>query len=187
MQKVGQHPANVIGYCQWNIGSKEDRYGYEEIGGDPAGAAITSRLRNRVFCVEHAQAQPVNIPHSPPAPAVNPSSPNTVPHTRLDNCDTNSRFNCGTHIQLTGNAEFRSGRCRRVVSAPPPTSYRPLSSSGRKNELVLLPTRPDTRIPAWPHHSWTTASCGYFRFLSRLRLRLALAGPLSLSLPHTPF
>jgi hypothetical protein len=29
--------------------------------------------------IEHAQAQPVNIPHAPPPPVVNPSSPNTVP------------------------------------------------------------------------------------------------------------
>jgi hypothetical protein len=27
----------------------------------------------------HSQAQPVNIPHAPAPPVVNPSSPNTVP------------------------------------------------------------------------------------------------------------
>jgi hypothetical protein len=29
--------------------------------------------------IEQARAQPVNIPHAPPPPVVNPSSPNTVP------------------------------------------------------------------------------------------------------------
>ena len=29
--------------------------------------------------IEHARAQPVNIPHAPSPPVVNPSSPNTVP------------------------------------------------------------------------------------------------------------
>lgn len=29
--------------------------------------------------IEHAPAQPVNIPHAPPPPVVNPSTPNTMP------------------------------------------------------------------------------------------------------------
>jgi hypothetical protein len=29
--------------------------------------------------IEYPQAQPVNIPHAPPPPVINPSSPNTVP------------------------------------------------------------------------------------------------------------
>ena len=32
-----------------------------------------------VGLIEHSQAQPVNIPHVPPPPVFNPSSPNTVP------------------------------------------------------------------------------------------------------------
>jgi hypothetical protein len=38
-----------------------------------AGCAVVFGL------IEHSQAQPVNIPHAPPPPVVNPSSPNTVP------------------------------------------------------------------------------------------------------------
>jgi hypothetical protein len=41
-----------------------------------------------VGLIEHSQAQPVNIPHAPPPPVVNPSSLNTVQpsYTSLANC-----------------------------------------------------------------------------------------------------
>ena len=35
-------------------------------------------MRSGGGLIEHSQAQPVNIPHAPPPPVVNPSSPNTV-------------------------------------------------------------------------------------------------------------
>src|SRR6516225_6404156 len=72
-------PANsgvLEGVVNVRFGSKAD------IAASPTtvrvGAAFSGWMRSGGGLIEHSQAQPVNIPHAPPPPVVNPSSPNTV-------------------------------------------------------------------------------------------------------------
>ena len=92
--------------------------------------------------IEHAQAQPVNIPHAPPPPVVNPSSPNTVPQpsytsptpsTRSTTTSTRSIVPSG---EVTSPANERStaysrARSHRRASAASAAAYSRPRSRGR--------------------------------------------------------
>ena len=92
--------------------------------------------------IEHAQAQPVNIPHAPPPPVFNPSSPNTVPQpsytplspatpSTVPGSEVTSPVNEGrprtaarshrrASVATAGSVYYRAGP---IVIGPPPVAY----------------------------------------------------------------
>jgi hypothetical protein len=62
-----------------NIGSKETAMPTRRFERKTLAQLLVGGCAVVFGLIEHAQAQPVNIPHAPPPPVVNPSSPNTVP------------------------------------------------------------------------------------------------------------
>src|SRR5262249_2594602 len=65
--------------------------------------------------IEHPQAQPVNIPHAPPPPVVNPSSPNTVPQPSYTPSTPSTPSTTPSTPSTVRRLRKKSPRCPRIA------------------------------------------------------------------------
>ena len=106
--------------------------------------------------IEHAQAQPVNIPHAPPPPVVNPSSPNIVPQPSYTPPTPSTRSTTPSTPTTVPSGEVRS-----------PAREEPSSTTTRSERTSVPKTR-----SVHHHHGGRSIGVGLYTGVFLLPLRL---------------